>query len=101
MTLNDQVCFSFDLSSRYLTITRPFTYAVKRRTGRSLFLIFCVWMLSAFICLPPLLVLGNEHGTPEVPICELCKNFVYQLYATLGKFFNSNLHLAVDDCLFV
>ncbi|KAH6925591.1 hypothetical protein HPB50_007893 [Hyalomma asiaticum] len=46
-----------------------------------------VWILSGLISVPPLLVLGNEHGTPEMPTCLVCQHLAYQLYATLGAFY--------------
>ena len=32
-------------------------------------------------------MLGNEHGSTDVPICEVSQNIGYQLYATMGAFF--------------
>jgi 5-hydroxytryptamine receptor 7 len=59
-----------------------------------------VWISSACISLPPLLVLGNDHGKPaEIdavtgqmldpgrPECNVCQEFGYQIYATLGSFY--------------
>ena len=46
-----------------------------------------VWIASCLISIPPVLILGNEHGTPEQPICEVSQNLGYQLYATLGAFY--------------
>jgi 5-hydroxytryptamine receptor 7 len=45
-----------------------------------------VWLGAACISLPPLLILGNEHGR-EGNACSVCQNFGYQIYATLGSFY--------------
>lgn len=39
------------------------------------------------ISIPPLLVLGNEHGSGETATCEVSQNIGYQLYATLSAFY--------------
>ncbi|XP_015788454.1 uncharacterized protein LOC107365460 [Tetranychus urticae] len=72
---------------RYLTITKPLTYGVKRTTKRMTAFIAIVWVSSCLISVPPLLVLGNEHGTDEEPSCQVSQHIVYQLYATLGAFY--------------
>lgn len=72
---------------RYLTITKPLTYGVKRTTRRMLSYIAFVWIASCLISIPPVLILGNEHGTPAEPICEVSQNRGYQIYATLSAFY--------------
>nr|XP_027202528.1 5-hydroxytryptamine receptor 1-like [Dermatophagoides pteronyssinus] len=72
---------------RYLAIKKPLTYGVRRTTRRILSFIVTVWIASCLISIPPVLILGNEHGTPEQPICEVSQNRGYQLYATLGSFY--------------
>ncbi|KAH9359531.1 hypothetical protein HPB48_020404 [Haemaphysalis longicornis] len=72
---------------RYLAITRPLTYGVRRTARRAWACIGAVWLLSALISVPPLLVLGNEHGTADKPTCLVCQHLAYQLYATLGAFY--------------
>lgn len=72
---------------RYLAITRPLTYGVRRTARRAWACIGAVWLLAALISVPPLLVLGNEHGTTERPTCLVCQHLAYQLYATLGAFY--------------
>ncbi|XP_022235169.1 5-hydroxytryptamine receptor 1-like [Limulus polyphemus] len=72
---------------RYLAITKPLTYGVRRTSRRICLCIAAVWVLSCLISVPPLIVLGNEHGTPAEPTCEVSQNFGYQLYATLGSFY--------------
>ncbi|EEC08411.1 dopamine D1/beta receptor, putative, partial [Ixodes scapularis] len=72
---------------RYLAITRPLTYGVRRTARRAWACIGAVWLLAALISVPPLLVLGNEHGSAERPTCLVCQHLAYQLYATLGAFY--------------
>ncbi|KAH7941481.1 hypothetical protein HPB49_014265 [Dermacentor silvarum] len=72
---------------RYLAITRPLTYGVRRTARRAWACIGAVWLLAGLISVPPLLVLGNEHGTPDMPTCLVCQHLAYQLYATLGAFY--------------
>ncbi|XP_076362570.1 5-hydroxytryptamine receptor 1-like [Tachypleus tridentatus] len=72
---------------RYLAIIKPLTYGVRRTSRRIWLCIVFVWVLSCLISVPPLLVLGNEHGTLANPTCDVSQNFGYQLYATLGAFY--------------
>lgn len=72
---------------RYLAITRPLTYGVRRTSKRICCYVFGVWFMSCLISVPPVIVLGNEHGTDEEPKCQVCQNIAYQLYATLGAFY--------------
>ena len=71
---------------RYWAITRPLDYGVKRTPTRMLFCVALVWLLAACISLPPLLVLGNDHGADGLQ-CVVCQAFGYQIYATLGSFY--------------
>ncbi|KAH8363463.1 hypothetical protein KR084_010648 [Drosophila pseudotakahashii] len=73
---------------RYLAITKPLEYGVKRTPRRMMLCVGIVWLAAACISLPPLLILGNEHEDEEgQPICTVCQNFAYQIYATLGSFY--------------
>ncbi|XP_071441602.1 5-hydroxytryptamine receptor 1-like, partial [Hetaerina americana] len=77
---------------RYLAITKPLEYGVKRTPRRMLCCVSLVWLGAACISLPPLLILGNEHGGVDengnlAPLCIVCQNFGYQIYATLGSFY--------------
>ncbi|OTF70401.1 7 transmembrane receptor (rhodopsin family)-like protein, partial [Euroglyphus maynei] len=89
--LSNGICdlwVSFDVTAyRYLAIKKPLTYGVRRTTRRILSFIVMVWIASCLISIPPVLILGNEHGTPEQPMCEVSQNRGYQLYATLGSFY--------------
>lgn len=72
---------------RYLTITRPLTYGVNATAKRSYCFIVSIWLASCLISVPPLLVFGNEHGTDDLPGCQVSQNVIYQLYATLAAFY--------------
>ncbi|KAM8706057.1 hypothetical protein ACLKA7_010358 [Drosophila subpalustris] len=73
---------------RYLAITKPLEYGVKRTPRRMMLCVGIVWLAAACISLPPLLILGNEHEDEDgQPICTVCQNFAYQIYATVGSFY--------------
>lgn len=75
---------------RYYAITKPLEYGVKRTPRRMIACVSLVWLGAACISLPPLLILGNEHGQTEAGTsqqCIVCQNFGYQIYATLGSFY--------------
>ncbi|CAG2163032.1 unnamed protein product [Oppiella nova] len=72
---------------RYLAITKPLTYGVRRTAKRILSFIGAVWVASVLISIPPLLVLGNEHGVEGQATCQVSQNIGYQLYATLSAFY--------------
>ncbi|KAM7361839.1 5-hydroxytryptamine receptor 7 isoform 1-T3 [Cochliomyia hominivorax] len=73
---------------RYLAITKPLEYGVKRTPRRMMLCVALVWLAAACISLPPLLILGNEHVDEHGnPMCSVCQNFAYQIYATLGSFY--------------
>lgn len=75
---------------RYYAITKPLEYGVKRTPRRMIACVSLVWLGAACISLPPLLILGNEHGrtgTGTSQHCVVCQNFGYQIYATLGSFY--------------
>ncbi|XP_075148167.1 5-hydroxytryptamine receptor 7 [Haematobia irritans] len=73
---------------RYLAITKPLEYGVKRTPRRMMLCVALVWLAAACISLPPLLILGNEHVDEHGnPMCSVCQNFGYQIYATLGSFY--------------
>lgn len=74
---------------RYWAITKPLEYGVKRTPRRMLMCVGLVWLGAACISLPPLLILGNEHIMPDtdIPWCQVCQNFGYQIYATFCAFY--------------
>ena len=62
---------------RYLAITKPLEYGVKRTPRRMFFYIAVVWIGAGFVSVPPVLILGNEHG--DGSRCDVCQNFYYQV----------------------
>ncbi|KAK7864743.1 hypothetical protein R5R35_013619 [Gryllus longicercus] len=73
---------------RYFAITKPLEYGVKRTPKRMVACVALVWLFAACVSLPPLLILGNEHRHEDgSPRCDVCQNFGYQIYATLGSFY--------------
>ncbi|XP_067008122.2 5-hydroxytryptamine receptor 1-like [Anabrus simplex] len=73
---------------RYLAITKPLEYSIKRTPLRMMIYIAIVWIGAACICLPPIAILGNEHLDENgVSRCLVSQNFVYQVYATFGSFY--------------
>lgn len=72
---------------RYYAITKPLEYGVKRTPARMIMCVFLVWLGAACISVPPLLILGNEHGSADYPACVVCQLIWYQLYATLCSFY--------------
>lgn len=83
---------------RYLAITKPLTYGVRRRSRRTYASIGITWVMSTLVSVPPLLILGNEHGTDDNPTCDVSQNFGYQLYATLSSFYIPMLVMVFMYC---
>lgn len=69
---------------RYLVITRPFQYAMKRTPRRMGAMIASVWVLSVVISIPPLL--GWKSEKPAY-VCFISQEIGYQIYATLLSFY--------------
>ncbi|KAF2368783.1 G protein-coupled receptor rhodopsin-like [Trinorchestia longiramus] len=63
---------------RYLAITKPLEYGVKRTPRRMCAYIAIVWIGAGFVSVPPVLILGNEHGM-DGNRCDVCQNFYYQV----------------------
>lgn len=62
---------------------------MKRTPRRMVGCVSLVWLMAACISLPPLLILGNEHDSPDgkgPPQCTVCQNFGYQVSISLHKF---------------
>jgi hypothetical protein len=61
---------------RYRAITTPLEYSAKTTPRRMLGIIFVVWLLSACVSLPPVLLLGNVHQDIHgAPFCLPSQNF--------------------------
>ncbi|KYN12832.1 Alpha-2B adrenergic receptor [Trachymyrmex cornetzi] len=72
---------------RFWSITQAVDYLKKRTPARAALMIALVWILSALVCIPPLL--GWKRPTPEeeYPKCELSADIGYVLYSALGSFY--------------
>ncbi|XP_028318808.1 alpha-2B adrenergic receptor [Gouania willdenowi] len=70
---------------RYLSISRPVSYAAKRTPNRIKAAIIVVWLISAVVSFPPLLSLDKREAGEEV--CELNNERWYILYSSIGSFF--------------
>ncbi|XP_043265672.1 alpha-2 adrenergic receptor [Colletes gigas] len=72
---------------RYWSITQAVEYLKKRTPARAALMIALVWLLSALVCIPPLL--GWKRPTPEeeYPKCKLSEDIGYVLYSALGSFY--------------
>nr|KAG5689807.1 hypothetical protein BaRGS_007085 [Batillaria attramentaria] len=69
---------------RYLVITRPFQYAMKRTPRRMGFMIFVVWGVSAVVSIPPVFGWKSPHQAYD---CFISQDIGYQIYATLCAFY--------------
>lgn len=69
---------------RYLVITRPFQYAMKRTPKRMAIMIFFVWAVSAVVSIPPVLGWQKDHAPYQ---CSISEDIGYQIYATLCAFY--------------
>ncbi|XP_003705501.1 alpha2-adrenergic-like octopamine receptor [Megachile rotundata] len=72
---------------RFWSITQAVNYLKKRTPARAALMIALVWLLSALVCIPPLL--GWKRPTPaeEYPKCKLSEDIGYVLYSALGSFY--------------
>ncbi|XP_046753753.1 alpha-2A adrenergic receptor [Diprion similis] len=72
---------------RFWSITQAVDYLKKRTPARAALMIALVWLLSALVCIPPLL--GWKRPTPEeeFPKCRLSEDIGYVLYSALGSFY--------------
>ncbi|XP_020284552.1 alpha-2A adrenergic receptor [Pseudomyrmex gracilis] len=72
---------------RFWSITQAVDYLKKRTPARAALMIALVWLLSALVCIPPLL--GWKRPTPaeKFPKCTLSEDIGYVLYSALGSFY--------------
>nr|QQY02459.1 5-hydroxytryptamine receptor 1A-3 [Cryptocotyle lingua] len=69
---------------RYLAITKPLRYAVKRTPKRMFLMIGGVWVASALISIPPMFGFKEKWVASK---CGYSENVYYQIYATAGAFY--------------
>lgn len=72
---------------RYWSITRAVKYSRQRTPRRAAIMIAAVWLLSAVICVPPLIGWKNPLPDSEYPLCLLSADIGYVLYSTMGSFY--------------
>lgn len=56
---------------RYWSITKAVEYLKTRTPARALVMIAAVWIMSALICIPPLLGWGVKRTEDSLPQCEV------------------------------
>lgn len=67
---------------RYWSITKAVEYLKTRTPTRALVMIAAVWMMSALICIPPLLGWGVKRSEDSLPQCEVsCSNTFFLQYS--------------------
>ncbi|XP_076461247.1 5-hydroxytryptamine receptor 1A-like [Babylonia areolata] len=69
---------------RYLVITRPFQYAMKRTPKRMAAMITAVWLVSAIVSIPPVFGWKSPHQPFD---CVISQAIGYQIYATFCAFY--------------
>ncbi|XP_067388406.1 alpha-2B adrenergic receptor [Emydura macquarii macquarii] len=73
---------------RYWSVSRALEYNSKRTPRRIKCIILIVWMIAAFISLPPLIYKGNKEETQDGrPQCKLNEEAWYILSSSIGSFF--------------
>ena len=72
---------------RYWSITRAIEYSRQRTPKRAAIMIAAVWLLSAVICVPPLIGWKNPLPVTMYPLCLLSDDIGYILYSTMGSFY--------------
>ncbi|XP_063704742.1 alpha-2C adrenergic receptor [Culicoides brevitarsis] len=74
---------------RYWSITQAIEYLKQRTPARAAFMIAAVWIMSALICIPPLLgwKAKRPEATEHLPQCQLSEDIGYVLYSALGSFY--------------
>lgn len=65
-------------------------YRIKQRTpGRAIFMIAAVWIMSALICIPPLLGWKGKKPEGDLPQCQVSRRFfIIILNTSQKKLFN-------------
>ncbi|RWS11502.1 G-protein coupled receptor-like protein [Dinothrombium tinctorium] len=73
---------------RYWAIHDPINYARKRTMRHVLFMISCVWVISALVSIPPLLGWNDwpEYFDENTP-CKLSEEKGYVIYSACGTFY--------------
>ncbi|KAG6934408.1 adrenoceptor alpha 2B, partial [Chelydra serpentina] len=73
---------------RYWSVSQAIEYNSKRTPRRIKGIILIVWMIAAFISLPPLIYKGNKKDSQDGrPQCKLNEEAWYILSSSIGSFF--------------
>uniref|UniRef100_UPI00358FBEF3 alpha-2Db adrenergic receptor-like n=1 Tax=Myxine glutinosa TaxID=7769 RepID=UPI00358FBEF3 len=73
---------------RYWSVTKPVRYNLKRTPRHVRCVIVSVWIISAIISFPPLLLMDPQKSSEALfPKCELNSNSWYVLSSSIGSFF--------------
>lgn len=72
---------------RYWSITQAIDYVRKRTPKRAKIMIATVWVLSASVCLPPLIGWKGPRDTSRYPSCSISDDVGYVVYSCMGSFY--------------
>lgn len=65
---------------RYWSITQAIEYLKQRTPARAAFMIAAVWVMSALICIPPLLGWKGQRPEGPLPQCQVSPNYLYFVF---------------------
>lgn len=65
---------------RYWSITKAVEYLKSRTPARAAFMIAAVWIMSALICIPPLLGWGVKRSEDSLPQCEVSADLFFPIF---------------------
>ena len=72
---------------RYWSITRALQYSRQRTPKRVAIMITAVWVLSAIVCVPPLIGWKNPLPVSKYPLCLLSSEIGYVISSCMGSFY--------------
>ncbi|XP_026729532.1 alpha-2Db adrenergic receptor [Trichoplusia ni] len=72
---------------RYWSITQAVDYLKKRTPARAALMIAAVWLMSALVCIPPLLGWRVTRPMEQFPQCKVSDDIGYVIYSALGSFY--------------
>ncbi|XP_045506681.1 alpha-2Db adrenergic receptor-like [Colias croceus] len=72
---------------RYWSITQAVDYLKKRTPARAALMIAAVWLMSALVCIPPLLGWRVSRPPEQFPQCKVSDDIGYVIYSALGSFY--------------
>ncbi|XP_063629726.1 alpha-2 adrenergic receptor isoform X1 [Cydia splendana] len=72
---------------RYWSITQAVDYLKTRTPARAALMIAAVWLMSALVCIPPLLGWRVTRPPQQFPQCKVSEDMGYVIYSALGSFY--------------